>query len=131
MLCTASYTFRIIVAYSALCFFRYTLAYSIIFSFIQAYPLILRHCKDISRLIRAYSAPFVILAYSHSCHILNPGIFRTGSLFKALWNVDQTYSELCHRASFSHIQAYSEPCATLAYTETWHIRNPGMFRTLP
>ena len=43
MLCTPSDTFRIILAYSALYFFRYTSVYSIIFSIIKRYPLILRH----------------------------------------------------------------------------------------
>ena len=45
-LCYALYQtdiFRIIVAYSALWFFRYMSAYLIIFSVIKAYPLILRH----------------------------------------------------------------------------------------
>ena len=32
---------------------------------------------------------------------------------------------------FRHVLAYSEPCAMLAYAETWHTRNPGIFRTLP
>ena len=64
-------------------------------------------------------------------HVLSPGVFRTGSLFKTLWKVDQVYSELCHRTLFKHIQAYSEPYATLAYAETWHTRNPGIFKTLP
>ena len=118
MLCTASDTFRIILAYSALCFFRYMLAYSIILSIIKAYPFILRHCSGIFKLIQAYSAPFVTLAYSQPCHILSLGLFRTGGLFKALQNVDQTYSEPWHRTPFSHIQAYSEPCAMLAYAET-------------
>ena len=27
------------------------------------------------------------------------------------------------------IQAYSEPCVTVAYSEPWHIRNLGIFRT--
>ena len=43
-----------------------------------------------------------------------PGIFRTH-----------------HRALFSLIQPYSEPCAMLAYAETWHTQNPRIFRTLP
>ena len=30
---------------------------------------------------------------------------------------------------FSHIVAYLEPCATLAYSETCHIHNPGSFIT--
>ena len=89
---------------------------------------LLRHIQAI---IQAYSAPFVTLAYSQPYHILSHGIFRTGGLFKALWNAGQTYSEPCHRASFSHIQVYSEPCATLAYAETWHTRNLGICRTLP
>ena len=35
-----------------------------------------------------------------------------------------------------HIQAYTEPCVTLkysepeAYSEPWYIQNPGLFRTL-
>ena len=51
-----------------------------------------------------------------------------GNLLKALWKVDQTSSEPCYKALFSHIQAYSENCATLAYAETWYTRNPGIFR---
>ena len=107
-------------------FFRYASAYSVIFSVIKAYSLILRH--SLLTFIQAYSAA---LAYSQPCHILSPPIFRIGGLFKTLSIVDQTYSEPCHRASFSHIQAYSEPCATLAYAETRHTQNPGIFRTLP
>ena len=34
-------------------------------------------------------------------------------------------------ALFSHIQACSEPCATLGYAETWHTLNSRIFRTLP
>ena len=108
-------------------FFRYTSAYSIVFSVIQAYSLILRH--SLLRLIQAYS---VALAYSQLCHILSPCIFRTGSLFKALWIVDQISSEPCHRASFSHVQAYSEPCATLVlcrnptYSSSWNIHNSSI-----
>ena len=83
------------------------------------------------QLIQAYSAPCVTLVYSQSCHFRSPSIFRTGGLFKTLWNVDQAYSEPCHRALFSHIQVYSEPCARFAYTQTWHTQNPGIFRSLP
>ena len=63
-------------------------------------------------------------------HILSPSIFRTRGLFKTLWNIDQAYSEPCHRALFSYILVYSEPCGMLAYTETWHTRNPRIFSTL-
>ena len=62
---------------------------------------------------------------------MSPGIFWTGGLFKTLWNHDQAYLEPCHRALICHIQSYSEPCVTLAYAETSHTRNPGIFRTLP
>ena len=78
-----------------------------------------------------YSAFCVTLAYSQPSHILSPCIFRTGKLFKTLWNVDHVYSEPCHRVLFSHIQKYSVPCATLECAETFHTRNPRIFRTLP
>ena len=76
------------------------------------------HIETLSKHIQAYSAPCATLAYSQPCHILSPGIFRTERLFKTLRNIDQVYSEPCPRALFSHIKAYSEPCATLAYAET-------------
>ena len=135
MLCTASDTFRILV-YSALFFFRYMQAYSVVFSVIKAYSSILRHYYGIFRLIQAYSAPCVSLTYLQPCHILSPCIFRTRGLFKTLWNVDQPYSEPYHRALFIHIQAYSKPCATLAYeresseylaySKSWNIQCPSI-----
>ena len=91
---------------------------------------LLRHIETLSRHIQAYSVTCVTLAYSQPCHILTPGMLRAGSLFKTLWNVDQTYLEPYHRILFSHIQAYSEPCTTLAYTETWYTWNLGIFRNL-
>ena len=141
LLCTASDIFRIL-AYSALCFFRYMLAYSIIFSVIKTYSDMLRHYWSIFRHIQAYSAPCVILAYSQLCHILNPDIFRTGGLFKILWNVDQAYSGPCTKGI---LQAYLDIFRilgnayirrTLAYLESWNIQNPSViasrriFRTL-
>ena len=110
--------------------------YADIFNHIQRYR-VLRHIhaywdiiKAYSGFIQAYSAPCVALAYSWPCHIRSHGIFRIGDFFKNLSNFDQAYSETCHRALISHIQAYSELCATLAYAETLHTRNPGIFRTL-
>ena len=67
--------------------------------------------------------------YLQPSHSLSTSIFRTGSLFKTLRNVDQIYSQPFHRALLSHIQVYSEPHAKLAYAETWYIQNPGIFRT--
>ena len=72
---------------------------------------------------KAYSEPYVTLAYSQSCYSLSYGIFRIRGLLKTLWNIDQAYSELCHRKVFSHIQAYSEP-----YQK--HIQKPGILRIL-
>ena len=130
MLRTASDTFSIILGYSVLCFFRYMPVYSIISSLIKAYLRILGLYWGIFWLIQTYSAPCVTLAYSQPCHILSPDIFRTGGLFKTLWNVDQANSEPCHVALFRHIQAYSEPCATFTYAKTWHNWIPGIFRIL-
>ena len=104
--------------------------YAGIFNHIEHYYSIFTHSETLFRFIQAYSTPCVTLAYWQPCHILSLGIFRIGSLFQTLWNVDQAYSEHCHRTLFSHIQTYSEPCATLAYAETWPNRNPGKFRTL-
>ena len=44
----------------------------------------------------------------------------------------QTYPNTIRhiRAYSGIIQAYSEPCVTLAYSEIWYIQNPGIFRTL-
>ena len=129
MLCTATDTFTIL-AYSVLCFFRYMPVYSIILSVIEAYSRKLRHYLGIFRLIQAYSAPCVTLAYSRPSHTLNSNIFRTVDLLKTQWNFDQVYLEPCHRALYSNIQAYSEPRAMFLYAETWHTRNPGISRTL-
>ena len=130
MLSTVSDTFKIL-ACSAL-FFWYMPTYLIKFSVIF---IVLKHIHahwDIimtySGFIQAYSAPCVALAYSWPCHIRSPSVFRTRDVLKTLWNVDQAFSQACHRELCSHIQTYSKPCATLAYAETWHTR---IFRTLP
>ena len=81
-------------------FFRCMPTYSIIFSVTKAYSRILRPCWSYLRVIEAYSVRFVTLVYSQPYHILawhSPGIFRTEGLLKTLWNVDQAYSESCHR----------------------------------
>ena len=80
---------------------------------------------------QAYSAPCVTLTYLQICHILSPNLFKTGSLFKTHWNIDQAYLEPYHGALFSHIQAYSEPRTMLAYAEGCHTWNPGIPKTLP
>ena len=126
MLCTASGIFRTL-EYSELCLIRYLQAYSIIFSSFKGYLRILKHYYD----IQPSSAPCVTLIHSQPCHAPSPGIFAwTWNIFKTLWNFDQVYSELYHIKVYSGvIQAYSEPSVTLAFAETWHISNPGIFRT--
>ena len=93
--------------------------------------------------IQPNSAPCITLAYLQTCHILSPGIFRTGSLLKTLWEFDQVYSELCHRTLFNHIQVLfrtlrnSSISRNLAYLESWNIQNSSIiayrhiFRILP
>ena len=78
---------------------------------------ILRHYQGIFRLIQPYSGSCVALTYSQFCIISS--IFRTGGLFKTLWNVDQPYSKPWYRALFSHIQALYNTCThrNLAYSE--------------
>ena len=112
IICTVSDTFRI-QAYSALCFFIYIPVYSIIISIIKTYSRILRHYYSIFRLIQTFSA------------LRNLRIFKTGGLFKTLSNVDQAYSEPCHRPLCSHIQTYSEPCR-----RSLRMQKPGILEIL-
>ena len=124
MLCTAWDTFRIHIEQ---CFFpglcRYIQSHSASSRHIYAY-------SDINKASLGLLSTCVTLAYSQPCHILSSSIFRTGGLLETLWNVEQAYSEPCHRALLC-IQAYSESCAMLAYAKTWHTWNPGIFRTFP
>ena len=53
-------------------------------------------------------------------HFQNIGCFPVFQVFAA--SVDTL---------FSHILAYAEPGATLAYAETWHTYNPQIFKILP
>ena len=58
--------------------------YSCICRHIQTYYKgIFTHTEALLRLIQAYS-PFVTHAYSQPCHILSPGIFKTGVILKTL-----------------------------------------------
>ena len=98
-------------------------AFSDIYRRIQSCSALLRHIHDYWDIIKAYSGLFSIFSTSQLWYILRPSIFRTPYLFITLWNVDQAYSEPCHRALFSHIQTYSEPCAT-------HTQKPGILKVL-
>ena len=90
---------------------------------IQSYSVLLRHIHTYLDITKACWGLF-----RHTQHTVSPSHIYNLAIFWALaylepqahlktWHVDQTYSEPFHRA-FSHIQAYSEPCATLAYTKT-------------
>ena len=80
-----------------------------------------------SHLIQAYTAPCITLAYSKTYHIPNPGIFRTGGIFKTLRNFDQVYSEryCSHNSLFRY---YSAIFRTLG--NDCICRNFGMFGIL-
>ena len=108
--------------------------YAGIFNHIQRYKVIFTHIETLLRHIQASSGIFSTLCNPRiftNLPYLSPGIFKTGGFFKTLWNVDQTYSEPCHRILFSQIQKYSGLCAMPAYVETWHIlENLRIFRTL-
>ena len=134
MICTASDIFRVLaysdLAYSELCLFRYMQEYSNIFSIIKAYSRILRHYYGIVRLIQAYSAPCVTVAYSKPCetltrHIQNPAIVRIvySDISKAYSGIFRTLSDACI-------------CRSLAYSESWNIQKHSIiasqriFRTL-
>ena len=83
------------------------------------------HTETLLKHTEAYpdlSTPCVTLAYSQPCHILSPTIFE--ALIRHIQNPH-------HWALFSNIQTYLEACATFAYAETWHTRNPGICRPLP
>ena len=67
--------------------------------------------ETLLRHIQTYSGIFSTLC--------NHRIFRALAHLKPetylkSWNIDQAYSEPCHRAILSHILEYSESCATLA-----------------
>ena len=133
MLYTASDTFRIL-ANSALCFLcicRNIQSYSLLMRHIQVYETLLRHIQAYSGISSTLCNPCILVPL----HFLSPSIFRTGDLFKTLWNVEQVYLEprifWMPGALFSHVQVYSELYATLTYEKTWHTRNPGIFKTLP
>ena len=50
--------------------------------------------------------------------------FRQIQAYSHIFRHIQTHSD-----KFIHNQAYSQPCATLAYSELWYISNPGIFKT--
>ena len=97
--------------------------YSGIFRHLQGYSALLRQCTNIHSLTIFWSLAYLEQeAYSKSI----------------LWNFNQAYSELCHNQNdhdslFRHYSAIFRhmPCVTLIYAETWHIWNPGLFRTFP
>ena len=89
-------------------------------------------CMKGLRYIQAYSGIFSTLcnrACTQPCHILSPGILRTGSLSETMRNADQTYSEPCHMALFTpqsgifRTLCNASICRNPAYLEVWNIQN--------
>ena len=109
ILCTASNTFRIL-AYLALCFFRYTQVYSILFSVIVGYSCILRTLCN--------SRTFTTLLYSE------PSMFRTGGLFKTL----QTMTRHIRNPAKGHYSAKFRYIQNLV--QRLHTQKPGIVRIL-
>ena len=70
-------------------------------------------------------AIFWALAHLKPEHVQNPM-----KLWSAIF-ITLRRSEQFLRALFDHIQTYSELCATLAYTEIWHIRNSEFSESFP
>ena len=101
-----------------------------IFNHIQRYSSISTNIKTLLRHIQTYSGVFNTLCnprYSQPCHILSPGIFRTGGLFKALWSADQIYSDIflhMQKPDILGIPEYSEPFHNYIPT---YIQNPVIF----
>ena len=86
MLCTASGTFRIL-EYSQLYFVKYIEVCSNILNINKAYlGIVNAH----SGLFRTMYNPHISTTLSYS------GKFKTGGIFRTLWNIDQAYSEPCH-----------------------------------
>ena len=76
---------------------------------IHSYSALLRHIHAYWVIFQAYSGIFSTLCNPH--------------LFKTLWNIDEAYSQPCHRALFSHIQTYK-------LLQHLHMEKPGIFRIL-
>ena len=57
--------------------------------------------------------------------------FRQILAYSRIFRHIQAYSDISiHNQAYSGIiQAYSEPCVTLAYSKPWDIQNPGIFKT--
>ena len=94
---------------------------------------------SIFRLLQTYSASFQTLTYSQTGQISSPSIFRTGGIFKNLWNFDQAYLERSERTVYSGIiQPYSGIfrtlcnayiCRNLTYSESWNIQNASIIES--
>ena len=59
------------------------------------------------------------------------GRFRHIQAYSGILRHIQTYPDIIRdiKPYSGIIQAYSEPCVTLAYSELWYIQNPDIFKT--
>ena len=109
--------------------------YSGIYRHIQADSALFRHSCAYWKIIKAYSAPCVNPAFWEACHILSaylePEAYTKPHEYLS-WHIQN--SAIIRTVYSGIIQEYSSTFRTLckpAYAETWHIWNPGLFRTLP
>ena len=128
IICKATYPFGIL-EYSVLCFFRYMLAYEIIFSVIKVYSHILRLIQNPVKHCQTYSYSDLLRHIQHpvwQSHIHNLVIF---------WALEYlepgAYLKPCERLTrhiqnpaIGIIQPYSKPCAT------FHMQKPGILGIL-
>ena len=119
--CTVLDTFKIL-ACSVI--FRHIKTLSIIKAYLHILSL-LRNVQVSSVMFR-FPRIFTSFPYSEPWHIYNRKDIQN---HVKLWSgiLRTFYSE---NSLFTHIQAYLESCVTLAYADTRHIWNPGIFRTL-
>ena len=104
---------------------------------IQSYSALLRHIHAYWDIIKAYSELFRHIQRPEYSHIHNLAIFWALAYLEpdAYLKLCETLTRHIQNPATEHYSAifrhYWEPCATLAYAETWHTRNSGIFRTLP
>ena len=117
ILCTVSDTFRKL----------FILVYAGILNHIPHYYSIFTHSDALLRYVQAYSCIFTALCI--------PRIFTMYSWYWHIYNRRHIQNPLklwpdIFRTVYSDIIRHTQRCVTLVYAETWHIRNPEIFRTL-
>ena len=68
---------------------------------------------------------------ANSATLTGAQLGRKGKAFSALFENCKKFPDFGKKSPDYEVPLSKGPCATLTYTETWHARNPGIFRTLP